>query len=147
VVFGPGSGLVVLMAETRTARIEMDPSGCVIVRVNAIEQTVDDARENVAVAIDVAGGPRTAPLLVDITGTAPLVSEVRHYYVGGALAENFTALGLLVDPSPMGRMMGNVFFRMIEAANEARVDRTEVGPTQVFEDEPTAIAWLSSRRR
>jgi hypothetical protein len=122
----------------------MDTSGCVIVRALGIEQTVDDARANVAAAIELAGGPRKGPLLVDITQTAPLLSEVRHYYVGGALTNNFTALALLVERSPMGRMMGNVFFRMIEAADGGRED---VGPTQVFEDEELAIAWLASRRR
>lgn len=132
------------MADTRTARIEVHTSGCVIVRVLPIEQTVDDARENVTVAIELSGGSRRGPLLVDITRTAPLVSEVRHYYVGGALTDNFTALGLLVDPSPMGRMMGNVFFRMIEAVDG---QRAEAAPAQVFEDENAAIEWLTSGRR
>ena len=132
------------MRDTRTARIEQHPSGVVIVRVLNIEQTVDDARENVTVSIEVAGGSGKAPLLVDITKSAPLVSEVRHYYVGGALAENFTAVGLLVEASPMGRMMGNVFFRMIEAARDGRGD---VSPTLVFEVEEHAIEWLTSRRR
>lgn len=136
-------GQGVVMAETRTAYIERHPSGCVVVRVGGIEQTVDDARENVAASIELAGGPRLAPLLVDIARTAPLQSEVRHYYVGGALHENFTAVGLLVEPSAMGRMMGNVFVRMIEAAHEGRAD---VAPTQVFEDEASAIAWLTSVR-
>jgi hypothetical protein len=131
------------MAETRTARVELHPSGCVIVRVHNVAQDVDDARENVEASLQLAGGSRKAPLLVDITRSAPLPSEVRHYYVGGALALNFTRLGLLVEASPMGRMMGNVFFRMIEAANS---DREGVAPTQVFEDEASAIAWLTSRR-
>ena len=129
------------MAETRTARIFRHPAGCVIVRVLGIEQTLEDAQENVAVALELSDGPRSLPLLVDITGTAPLVSEVRHYYVGRALANNFTALGLLVEPSPMGRMLGDVFFRMIQSANDGR---TDVGPTKVFVDEPTAIEWLTS---
>ncbi len=132
------------MKETRSARIERHASGVVIVRVLGVEQTVEDARENVVVALELAGGSCMAPLLVDIRNSAPLVSEVRHYYVGGALSNNFTALGLLVEPSPMGRMMGNVFFRMIETAN---VGRDDVSPTQVFEDEEPAITWLMSRRR
>lgn len=132
------------MVDTRTASIGMHSSGCVIVRVLGIEQTVTDARENVAVAIEVAGGLQRCPLLVDITRTAPLVSEVRHYYVGGALTNNFTALGLLVEPSPMGRMMGNVFLRMIEAADSSRAG---VAPTQLFEVEDSAIEWLTSGRQ
>jgi hypothetical protein len=130
------------MVETRTARIERHPSGCVIVRVNTIEQSLDDARENVEVSLQLAGGSRKAPLLVDISQSAPLPSEVRHYYVGGALSLNFTLLGMLVEPTPMGRMMGNVFFRMIEAANAGREN---VAPTQVFDDEAAAIAWFLSR--
>lgn len=131
------------MPDTRTTQIFLHPSGCVIVRALGIQQTLEDAQQNVATAIEVAGGSRKRPLLVDITGTAPLVSEVRHYYVGGALANNFTALGLLVEATPMGRMMGDVFFRMIEAANVGR----DVGPTKVFEDEAAAIEWLTSGRR
>ncbi len=132
------------MSEARTAQIFKHPSGCVIVRALGIQQTLADAQENVAIALELSGGPRKAPLLVDITATAPLVSEVRHYYVGGALAENFSALGLLVEASPMGRMMGDVFFRMIEAANGGRIN---VGPTKVFEDEAAAIEWLTSVTR
>lgn len=135
---------MVSMSGTRTARIYRHPSGCVIVRVLGIEQTLEDAQDNVARSIELAGGPKKAPLLVDITGTAPLTSEVRHYYVGGALATNFTAFGLLVEPTPMGRMMGEVFFRMIDAANGGRAD---VAPTKVFEDEASAIEWLASVTR
>jgi hypothetical protein len=37
--------------------------------------------------------------------------------------------------------MGDVFFRMIEAANG---DRSDAAPTRVFDDEATAIEWLAS---
>lgn len=132
------------MSGTRTAQIFKHPSGCVIVRALGIQQTLEDAQENVERALELSGGPRKGPLLVDITGTAPLTSEVRHYYVGGALANNFTALALVVEASPMGRMMGDVFFRMIESANAGR---SEVGPTKLFEDEAGAIEWLASVTR
>lgn len=131
------------MADTRTTHIFLHPAGCVIVRALGIQQTLEDAQENVAKALEVAGGPHKYPLLVDITKTAPLVSEVRHYYAGGVLSDNFTALGLLVEASPMGRMMGDVFFRMVETANAGR----DVGPAKVFEDEASAIEWLTSGRR
>jgi hypothetical protein len=132
-----------VMKETRTARIERHPSGCIIVRASGVVQSVDDARDNIAASLELAGGPRVLPILVDITRTAPLDSEVRHYYVGGALANNFSALGLLVEASPMGRMMGNVFFRMIDAANQD--GRCAAIPMQVFEDEESALTWLVSR--
>lgn len=132
------------MRETRSARIELHPTGCVIVRCRPeITQTVDDARENVAASVELAGGRRDSPLLVDIRKVEPLTSEVRHFYVGGALAENFGALGLLIEASPFGRMMGNVFFRMMDT-----VYRSKGGiPTRLFGDEESAISWLTSVAR
>jgi hypothetical protein len=99
---------------------------------------VDDAKENIAVSVEVSGGRRLHPLLVNIVDSAPLDSEVRHYYVGGAMADNFTALGLVVHGSPLGHMMGNVFFQMIDRTKSAEF------PTRLFADEASAIAWLTS---
>jgi hypothetical protein len=70
---------------------------------------------------------------------------VRHYYTGGALAENFTAVGLLVEDSPLGHMMGDVFFRMIDKVY--RRDHDAGVRSGVFTDEESAIAWLTSRGR
>ena len=132
--------------ETESALLELHPRGCIIVRARkGISQTLDHARENVAQSVALAGGKRLLPLLVDISQTAPLTSEVRHYYVGGALAENFTALGVVTEASPLGRMMGNVFFRMMEHANR-RDARTSI-PTRMFGDEESALSWLTSSRR
>jgi hypothetical protein len=132
--------------ETDSALLELHPRGCVIVRARkGVTQTLDHARENVKQSVELAGGQRLLPLLVDITQTAPLTSEVRHYYVGGALAENFTALGIVTEASPFGRMMGNVFFRMMAHANR-RDARTSI-PTRLFGDEEGALSWLTSHRR
>lgn len=133
------------MRETRSAFIEMHPRGCIIVRVrHGFSQNVDHARENVATCIELSAGNRSTPLLVNITNTAPLDSEVRHYYVGGALADNFCALGLVVEASPLGRMMGNVFFRMM---NAYRSDKGNRIPTRLFASEDVAIAWLTEESR
>lgn len=106
---------------------------------------MEDAKENVAVSVELGGGKRRSPLVVNITRTAPLSSEVRHYYAGGALADNFTALGLVVEDSPFGRMLGEVFFGMIDRVyrrdNEAGIR------TRVFTDEESAVAWLTSEER
>jgi hypothetical protein len=48
------------------------------------------------------------------------------------LVKGFTALALLVAASPLGRMMGNVYFR---------VARPGI-PVHLFNDEPSAVAWL-----
>lgn len=133
------------MKETRSARIELHPAGCIIVRcIPGITQNLDEARENVAVAVELAGGSRRRPLLVDISQVAPLNSEVRHYYVGGALANNFTALALRVEDSPLGHMLGSVFFQMMDAVY--RRDQAAGIPTRFFTDEESAIAWLTSEK-
>ena len=58
---------------------------------------------------------------------------MRHYYSGRLLVESFSALGLVIESSPFGRMMGNVYLR---------VARPGI-PTQLFTDEPSALAWLA----
>ena len=71
-------------------------------------------------------------MLVDITGCPPLSAETRHVYSGQTLVAGFSALGLLVEASPLGRMMGNVYFR---------VARPGI-PTHLFIEEDRAIRWL-----
>ena len=95
-----------------------------------------------AVSVEVGGGEGLFPLIVNITQTAPLSSEVRHYYAGGALADNFTALGLIVEDSPLGRMMGDVFSRMMDKGDGR--DSSSGIQTRVFTDEESAVAWLTS---
>lgn len=133
------------MRTTQSAFIELHPAGCVIVRCKEVKQTLEHARENVTTSIEVSGGKKRHPLLVDISNVAPLESDVRHYYVGGALADNFTALGLVVEASPLGRMMGNVFFRMMDAVY--RRNASSGIPTRLFRDEDSAIAWLTTQGR
>lgn len=134
------------MRTTQSAFIELHPAGCVIVRCReGISQTLEHARENVATSLEVSGGKRIHPLMVNISNVAPLESDVRHYYVGGALADNFTALGLVVEASPLGRMMGNVFFRMMDAVY--RRNASSGIPTRLFSDEESAIGWLTTRGR
>jgi hypothetical protein len=117
---------------TRTADIEVLADGCVITRVRpGMAQTTLDASENVNRCIEVCGGERR-PLLVDISRAQPLDPEVRHFYTGTLLMRSFLALGLLVEASPFGRMMGNVYLR---------VARLGI-PTRLFADEGAALAWL-----
>jgi hypothetical protein len=75
---------------------------------------------------------RRRPMLVDITRSLPLDAETRHAYSGQKLVDGFTALALLVEASPLGMMMGNVYFR---------VARPGI-PTHLFTDAPRAHAWL-----
>jgi len=120
------------MRETATARIGLGADGVLVVRVRkGAQQRPADARENLDTAVSETGG-RRRPLLVDITGSPPLDAETRHLYSGQRLVTAFTALALLVEASPLGRMMGNIYFR---------VARPGI-PTQLFVEEAQALTWL-----
>jgi hypothetical protein len=119
--------------ETDTAQIHLGNDGILVVRIRTgSHQKPADARENLAAAVAEAAG-RRPPLLVDITGSpATLDAETRHLYSGQTLVDGFTALALLVEASPLGRMLGNVYFR---------VARPGI-PTHLFMDETAALEWL-----
>jgi hypothetical protein len=108
--------------------------GIVIARISEQEQTLDDARENLSACAQLAA-PSRMPLLVDIRAARPLTPEVRHHYTGDVLV-SFGALAMLVNTTPLGRMMGNVYLRIARLAI----------PTQIFAEEPAALAWLRKRR-
>jgi hypothetical protein len=120
------------MVETRTALIHLAHSGIVIVRVkNDVLQSLDDATKNLAGAILETDGQRR-PLLIDIRAALPLEDDVRRKYSGQIVVDHFSALGLLVDDGPFGRMMGNLYFRVAELGID----------TKLFAGEGEAIAWL-----
>lgn len=120
------------MRTTQTATIALDPRGFVVTRINdGARQTLEDARENITATIEVCGG-RRLPLLVDITRCLPLEAEVRHFYSGEVLVQSFCALALLIESSPLGKMMGNVYLRIARPGI----------PTRLFTDSASAHVWL-----
>ena len=124
------------MPATQTARIDRNDQGLLIVRINdGACQSLADAEENLAVAVSETRGTRR-PLLIDIRTAQPLDADARHHYSGQTLVERFSALALLVESSPFGRMMGNVYLR---------VARPGI-PTQLFSDETRAVEWLNGHR-
>ena len=121
------------MPDTRTAQIRLSEGGVVIVRVkNGARQFLADAKENFAMAVRATAG-RRRPLLIDLRTAPALDAEVRHHYSGQTFAEAFSALALLLEASPLGRMMGNVYLR---------VARPGI-PAQLFSEEPQALEWLN----
>ena len=120
------------MRETATAQIDLGEDGILVVRIrrDAVQRAAD-ARENLAGAVAETRG-RRRPLLVDISTSQPLEAEARHLYSGQTLEAGFTALALLVEGSPLGVMMGNVYFR---------VARPGI-PSRLFTDEARAVEWL-----
>jgi hypothetical protein len=124
------------MLDTRTAVIGLSEDGLVIVTIrdNAY-QSLDDAKTNLAAAVAATAG-RRRPLLVDIRTAQPLDADARHHYSGQTLVDAFLALGLLVESSPFGRMMGNIYFRVASFGI----------PTRLFTDEGRAVEWLITHR-
>jgi hypothetical protein len=119
------------MTDTATARIALE-NGILLVRIrDAATQRPADARENLRVALHETRGTRR-PMLVDISRCPPLDAETRHVYSGQPLLDGFTALALLIEASPLGRMIGNVYLK---------VARPGI-PTQLFTSEPSALEWL-----
>jgi len=124
------------MPETKTAQIVLNDQGLLIVRVKeGAQQTLSDAKENLAMAVSETHGQRR-PILIDIRKAQPLEADARHHFSGQTLVERFSALALLIDGSPFGRMMGNVYLRIARPGI----------PTQLFSDEGRAVEWLSAHR-
>jgi hypothetical protein len=124
------------MPDTNTAVIDLTNEGLVVVRIcDGAYQSLDDAKTNLATALAATAG-RRRPLLVDIRTAQPLDAEARHHYSGRTLVDGFLALALLVDSSPFGRMMGNVYLRIARPGI----------PTQLFTEERRAVEWLIKHR-
>jgi hypothetical protein len=124
------------MPETKTAQIALNDDGLLIVRIkDGAHQSLADAKENLSLAVSETRGERR-PLLIDIRSAQPLEADARHHYSGQTLVERFSALALLIESSPFGRMMGNVYLRIARPGI----------PTQLFSDEARALDWLNAHR-
>ena len=124
------------MIATRTATIGLSDAGVVVVRINAgAYQSLGDAKENLAAAVSETAG-RRRPLLIDIRSARPLEADARHHYSGQTVTERFSAMALLIEASPFGRIMGNVYLRIARPGI----------PTLLFSDEAAAVEWLSGGR-
>jgi hypothetical protein len=122
--------------ETRTALIYLLYPGIVMVRIKKeVLQTLDDAEKNLSAAIRETREQRR-PLLLDLRQAMPLDDDIRRQYSGPRVVDNFSALGLVVDEGPFGRMMANLYLRAAEL---------EIA-TRLFATEGEAIAWLIEHR-
>lgn len=121
------------MQETPTAVVALNDDRIITVRVRpGIAQTIADAQQNLAAALALRNGERRA-ILVDIREAVPLDADVRRTYTGNALA-GFSALALLIEANPLGRMIGNVYLHIANT----------VIPTRLFTDERLALKWLKN---
>jgi hypothetical protein len=122
------------MRETRAARVAVE-AGMLVVRIRGgVQQTLEDAHDNIAACRQESGRARPG-LLLDLTKAAPLSPPVRHYYTGRVVEDVCSSLAVLVESNPLGRIMGNVYLH---------VARNGV-PARIFDDERKARAWLAKR--
>jgi hypothetical protein len=118
--------------KTKTALAELSSVGYVRVTIDKdTTQVLSDAVENLGAAIE-ACGTKKRPLLVDLRLALPIDPEARRYYSGRILVEHFLGLAMIVDISPVGKMMANVYLR---------VAKPQI-PTKIFTDEEEATEWL-----
>ena len=121
---------------SRTAAILLDENEIVRVTIKQkVRQSLEDAKANIQSCKTVAGFLRR-PIMLDIRKAEPLEPATRHYYRGRHLAESFSALALLVEQSPLGMMMGNVYLQVAKLGI----------PVRLFSDERKAVTWLKRFR-
>lgn len=107
--------------------------GIVIVEIGPeVRQSLSDAAANIQAAISMRRDDRRRPILVDIRRCEPLEPNVRHFYSGRKLAEAFTAIAIVADATPFGRMMGNIYLRIASPGI----------PIQLFHGRERALDWL-----
>jgi hypothetical protein len=118
--------------ETKTANVFLYENKIVRVNIKSeARQSLSDAQENMQAAVN-ASLKSKRPLLTDIRMAQPLDPDARRYYSGQALVDHFTAIALLVDISPVGRMMANVYLKIAKP----------LIPSRMFTDEKAALSWL-----
>ena len=119
------------VSNTRSAQVFRTPEGIVVTRIlPEVQQTINDAVENIAASAVACGGER-APIVVDLQHAEPLDAETRHYYSGKILIDSFTSLAILVPTGAFGRMMGNLYLRV---ANPGI-------PSRLCDSEAEALRW------
>ena len=122
-----------LNPETETRTCVFAFADIIIARYRAgAEETLDDARANVALCLQRNAG-RRRPLLVDLRGAKSQSAEARAYMAGPEGLKVSQAVGLLIG-SPVSRVLGNLYLRL----NKPPI------PTRLFTSEEEALAWLRS---
>ena len=113
---------------TRTARLYMRPDGIVVSSnfLNAGEQKLIDAKENIQALVTLAGSGRV-PLYLDTP--APMEEKARKYYLSSA--QHLLAAAMLASD-----MFSRVLANLLIPFQGAPV------PMKLFATEEGAIAWL-----
>lgn len=121
---------------TRTARVWLGEDDLVHLQPLArTEQTLDDARQNVAAVAKACGG-RPRPLLIHFEAAAPQTPECRAYYLSEESMSAVTAVAIVTN-SMLGRIIGNLMMGM----------HTRGSPVRLFDSTEKAIGWLKESLR
>jgi hypothetical protein len=117
---------------TRTSVYTRRADGIIVQRNLAnLEQSIEDAHENVAAYNRLAAGV-AHPLLVDARALHAQARGVREVYAAPEAMMFTVAIALLTNMSGPGRVIANVFITL----------SSPKAPTRLFAAEPEAIAWL-----
>ena len=116
---------------TRSSIITLDGDGIIVIKIRpGIQETVEDAEENLA-AVDLLAGGIRRPRLLDLREALPISREVRRFYMQPATRNSATIVALLVD-STLSRVIANLIIGL--TGNSQAV--------QVFSDEHVARQGL-----
>ncbi len=116
--------------ETRTAQITLE-SGIIWIKIKpGVQETLIDARANVA-AVNQLCGAKSYPRLLDLREAMPLSREARGFYMQPEARVSATSLALVVE-SGVSRLIGNLIMGLIGAR----------GLVRMFSDIDEAVQWL-----
>ncbi|HBW51390.1 MAG TPA: STAS/SEC14 domain-containing protein [Herpetosiphon sp.] len=116
---------------TRSSIITLEGDGIIVIKIRpGIQETVEDAEENLA-AVDMLANGIRRPRLLDLREALPISREVRRFYMQPATRNSATIVALLVD-STLSRVIANLIIGL--TGNSQAV--------QVFSDEQAARQWL-----
>ncbi len=118
-------------ARTRTMTMVMREDGMLHgIALPDSQQSVEDARANVACSLRLSGG-RRVPLLLDIRKTGTLTREARMFYASEEGATAALAVAMVAD-SAFTRVVGNLFMRLAKTNY----------PVRIFSSSDEGFNWL-----
>lgn len=120
--------------ETRTAILSVDEKGINIVKTKKLDQTLEDAVENVQASKSLGAGKKI-PMLCDIRDIISQTRDCQLYYTGKEAQEVYLAVALIIG-SPISKILGNFFIGLRSQNNNV--------PLKMFNDEKIAYQWLES---
>lgn len=121
--------------KTRIAKLWLAEDGVLHYRYDAgTEATLDDAKEEVAAAVQLSKGIRR-PTLVDLRYMKSASRDARKYYASDDAARAEKVAALLIG-SPVSRVIGNFYMAIAKPKIQ----------TRLFTSEGEAIEWLKQFR-